>query len=177
MSYSIRFDTISRGLVNSAKRTPRFDCGESELNEYFFRYAAPSQNKRLSRTQVLLIEDKVVGFYTLTATTLEPKSVQFTLNSSNLGPFSVPAVLLARMALRKEYQGQGYGTHLLGSIAIQAMTAMETIGGVGIIVDPKRPELIRYYENLGFLACGKQWLLPTDDVMSVADSYAKYELG
>jgi hypothetical protein len=42
-----------------------FDCGHAELNKFLKRYALQSQESEGSKTYVGLVDETIVGFYTL----------------------------------------------------------------------------------------------------------------
>jgi len=48
-----------------------FDCGQEALNRFLARYAFQNQQAEASQTYVGLVDDQVVGFYTLVVAQVE----------------------------------------------------------------------------------------------------------
>ena len=49
-------------------------------------------------------------------------------------PNPIPMVVLARLAVHEQWQGQGIGAGLLKDCVLRSVEAMNTIGGSGILV-------------------------------------------
>jgi predicted N-acetyltransferase YhbS len=65
-------------------------------------------------------------------------------------PDPVPIVLLARLAVDQEYQGQGLGRALFRDAGLRVMQAAETLGIRGIVVHAVSTEAKHFYMALGF---------------------------
>ncbi len=89
-----------------------FDCGNEALSRFLLRFAFQNQQANASQTYLGLAEDKLAGFYTLVVgeVTMEdaPERVK-----KGLARHPSPLMLLARMGVSTEYQGQGVGKGLL----------------------------------------------------------------
>jgi len=62
----------------------------------------------------------------------------------------IPFLLLGRLAVDKDYQGQGYGDALIFHAFKTTLSAAEKIGILGMIVDAKDEKAASYYEGFGF---------------------------
>ncbi|HQV22943.1 MAG: GNAT family N-acetyltransferase [Moraxellaceae bacterium] len=128
----------------------QFDCGEPALNTFFQKYANQQQKRHLSRVYVALdSQEQVVGFYSLSATSIEFENAPQQLKR-NLAPYPVPAVLIGRLAIDKTRQGQGVGRYLLAHALAKTKQAMAIVGIVAVVVDAKNQEAVSFYRRFGF---------------------------
>ena len=67
-------------------------------------------------------------------------------------PHSIPAILLARLALDHRLHGQGLGASLLLDALTRATDAIQIAGGRLIVVDAINEPARRFYEHHGFHA-------------------------
>jgi GNAT superfamily N-acetyltransferase len=127
-----------------------FDCGEPALNVFFQKYANQQQKRNLSRIYVALDDqEKIVGFYSLSATSVEFESAPVSLKR-NLAPYPIPAVLIGRLAISKSEQGQGVGRYLLAHALTKIKQVTQLAGVVAIVVDAKNKEAVSFYRHFGF---------------------------
>jgi hypothetical protein len=83
-----------------------FDCGAPALNDYLRKYAYHNHQNRSARTYVTLRENRVVGYYTLSAGSVSREDVPLRV-AKGLGNYPVPIILLARLAVDITEQGKG----------------------------------------------------------------------
>src|SRR5436190_19694511 len=89
-----------------------FDCGQPALNDYLSKYALANQQNRSARTYVALRGNRVAGYYTLTAGSVQPDTAPARV-VKGLAKHPVPIILLARLAIDRQEQGKGLGKVLL----------------------------------------------------------------
>lgn len=130
-----------------------FDCGERALNEYLQKTARQHDEKGISRTFVLVNEPdptRLIGFFTLAMCEVEaplpPPKVARKFPSGRL-----PGAKLARMAVRLDEQGQGYGAAVLVEAIRRVAEAGCNVGCVGLFVDARNDRACAFYEKFGFL--------------------------
>lgn len=149
-----------------------FDCGITELNVFLKSTARQHGEKGISRTFVLHeLDSTILGFYTLTlgeiAAELLPK--QFAKKYPCHG---LPAVRLARLAVSRNQQGQGFGEILLLDAFHRTVTIAEQAGLVGLFVDAKNDSAVIFYEKVGFVSCiekPRQLFLPITTLRKTVD--------
>ncbi|MDR2870779.1 MAG: GNAT family N-acetyltransferase [Deferribacteraceae bacterium] len=94
-------------------------------------------------------ENQVYGYYTLSASAIDlenlPRSIQQRLPRYT----SVPATLLGRLAVDKDAQGQGLGTHMLAS-AVQRVIDSELAWAI-FVIKAKDKNAAGFYQKFGFL--------------------------
>lgn len=119
------------------------------LNACLQRKARLNELKGGARTYVVCEGDRVIGFYSLAASSVERRRV-----SSRIGrnmPEPVPVILLGQLAVDRNYQGRGLGTDLLIDAGKRALAAAEMIGARAIIVQALDEQTKGFYEQAGFL--------------------------
>jgi GNAT superfamily N-acetyltransferase len=65
-------------------------------------------------------------------------------------PEPVPVTLLGRLAVDKDYQGQGHAVSLLMFALETALRASEIVGSMGVITHPLDEGMRRFYARWGF---------------------------
>ena len=66
-------------------------------------------------------------------------------------PEKVGGVRLGRLAVARQFQGQGIGKELLIATMYRFLEIFQLIGGVGIFVDAKDERAVHFYDHFGFL--------------------------
>jgi ribosomal protein S18 acetylase RimI-like enzyme len=136
--------------ILDAKKHDRksFDCGVTALNHYLQRFANQDQKRSLTKVYVLLDQDIIIGYYTLSAHSVLRDDLPVDTKSGSYG--EVPFLLLGRLAIDKRYQGKGFGDMLIVHAFKNTRLAAEKIGILGIIVDAKDDKASSFYEGFGF---------------------------
>lgn len=136
-------------LLSSRYNLAPFDSGDAELNDFLKNDALEEQNEFLSKTHLCFYRDRVAGFISMAADSVQVKR-------DKLDPSQIideceypayPCILIARLAVDKNLHGYGIGSYLL-SLAIGY--AMESpLGCRYLAVDPKNGAL-EFYGKFGF---------------------------
>ena len=129
-----------------------FSCGQSDLDRFFEHYAGQNQFKlHLAVTYVALLNERIVGFATVAASSLERANVPSARQRKRLPSYPLPVLRLARLGVDTRAQGAGIGRALLRHVLTIAVAQRDSIGCIGVVTDAK-PEAIKFYEQLGFAA-------------------------
>jgi GNAT superfamily N-acetyltransferase len=126
-----------------------FDCGQPALNEYLQKYALANQQNRSGRTYVVARACAVVGYYTLTAGSVEPNMAPPRV-TKGLARYPVPIILLARLAVDQKEKGKGLGHALLKDALLRALQTSELVGCRAVLVHAKDEEGQAFYRKFGF---------------------------
>lgn len=129
-----------------------FESGNDEVDNWFRTIAFQHQRKRLSATTVLVDQNdpiRVIGFHTIAMRGLLRKE-DFPPNLVKGLPQQIPCYTIARLAVSKSNQRQGYGEFLLLHALEQVNRAAGEVGGVIVFVDAKDGATARFYEQYGF---------------------------
>jgi GNAT superfamily N-acetyltransferase len=129
-----------------------FDCGSPELNNYLRQIATQHIRKSLARVYVAHEEsspEHIVGFYALNGCEIQSDELPEPLRKKF--PRRVPAVRLGRLAVARQYQGQGVGELLLFHAMWNVGQVDAIVGAVALLVDAKDERAKRFYSKYGFL--------------------------
>lgn len=125
-----------------------FDCGDAALNLYLRQFANQDQSRGLCRVYVLAENRRIIGYYSISAYSVPNDDLA---DQTRVGVYSdVPFLLLGRLAVDKQFQGQGYGDALIIHAFKTTVEAADKIGIFGIIVDAKNERAASFYERFGF---------------------------
>lgn len=126
-----------------------FDCGNRDLNEYILYQAFEQQNEGCSTTYLAWCGSDVVGFISLSMSSLSVEYIErkHLFKASQYQSF--PSLMIGRLAVRKGHQRQDCGTNLCMFAVASAMDFRDRIGCQFVIVNAK-PDSIGFYEKSGF---------------------------
>jgi GNAT superfamily N-acetyltransferase len=128
----------------------RFVSGSDALDRYFREQASQDIKRRIATcfVAVSVAAQEVAGYYTITASSVAVNALTPEIAKKLPRYPVVPAVLLGRLAVNRDYQGQGLGGVLLAD-ALQR-TARAELGVFAMVVDAKDEAAQRFYEHFGF---------------------------
>jgi GNAT superfamily N-acetyltransferase len=125
-----------------------FESGVATLDEWLKRRARRNEAEGASRTFVLCAGRRVIGYYSLAAGSV--------LHSTATGkvrrnmPDPAPVLLLARLAVDRDWHGKGLGADLLSNTVLRAIGAADSIGVRAILVHAISDQAKAFYEKYGF---------------------------
>jgi GNAT superfamily N-acetyltransferase len=135
--------------LNDNHQLSSFDCGEKPLNDFLQRYALQNQKAGSAQTYVVLDQQEVVGFYSLTVGEVQhedsPERVK-----KGLARYPIPVVLLARLAVDQRFTRRGIGKGLLKDALRRTANAADIIGIRAILVHAKNEVAHNFYKYHGF---------------------------
>ena len=129
-----------------------FTCGSEPLDTYLRTKAGQDTRKRVAATFVLCegTSNTVIGFYTLSAISVDigswPEDVAKKLPRYPV----VPATLLGRLAIDRQLQGRGAGEHLLMDALHRSWQASRQVASVAVVVDAKDSRAVEFYTRYDF---------------------------
>lgn len=128
-----------------------FQSGQVELNSWLVDHALASQRMDSARAFAPINGEKVAGYFSLTMGSV------FRADAPNelvrgLPAYPVGVVLLARLAVHSDSQGQGIGGLLLAEALGKAVRAGEEAAARLVVVDAIDETAARCYAHCGFLA-------------------------
>jgi predicted GNAT family N-acyltransferase len=128
-----------------------FSCGVAELDEWLQRSARTTAAKHVGRTYVWTTDDapdEVLGYFTLAPHVVRRAEVPRRIGRGS--PDSIPAILLARLALAHTLRGHEQGGRLLVDALHRALDAVALAGGRLVVVDAIDRNATGFYEHYGF---------------------------
>ncbi len=102
-----------------------FDCGQPDLNNWLLKHALQNQGANAAQTYVGLADGMVVGYYSLAVGQVEYAEAPERLKKG-LARHPVPIMLLARLAVHKDWQRKGVGRGLLKDAVLRTIQAAES---------------------------------------------------
>ncbi len=136
--------------LSGAHDRSRFVSGSGPLDRYLREQVSQDIKRRIATCFVAVdVETQdIVGFYTLTATSVALDSLAPEIAKRLPRYPVVPAALLGRLAVSVNHQGRGLGAALLADALLR--TARVEMGVFAMIVDAKDDAAQRFYEKHGF---------------------------
>lgn len=127
----------------------QFDSGEPSLDNWLKKRALKNQLSGASRCFVLCDQQRVIGYYSLSAGAIShenaPKSMRRNM------PDPLPILLLGRLAIDKAYHRQGLGSALLRDAMIRAVSVANDTGVFAILIHALSEDAKRFYLSHGFV--------------------------
>lgn len=138
--------------LDSSHNKENFNCGKSLLDSYLHKQAKQDVKRRLSACFIFPDGNEVKGYYTLSTASIErrllpAKVIKMLPPSYN----DLPAILLGRLAIGKNYQGQGFGEMILMDALKRSHFTSMQVGSMAVIVDPLDEEAMKFYERYDFI--------------------------
>lgn len=134
-----------------------FDCGEPALNDWLKQRALKNES-RFSRTYVVCDDNRVVGYFCISAGAVERSAVPGRLRRN--APDSIPVSVIGRLAVSAAYAGRGLGADILSDALRRIAVASQSIGIGAVLVQAKDENAKRFY-----LACAEFVEYPEDSRM------------
>ena len=137
-------------LLTEAHDLELFQSGTDSLDQWLRRRARANQVSGASRTYVVALEGRVVGYYCLSSGGLDLTDAPGSIRRNMPDP--IPIAVLGRLAVDQRWQGKGLGAALLQDAALRAAQAAAILGVRGLLVHAISEEAKGFYEHYGFAA-------------------------
>jgi GNAT superfamily N-acetyltransferase len=138
--------------LDKTHQRAEFRCGQAPLDDFLRTLVSQYEKRNLGRTYVAVRrgEKRVYGYYTLASATL---SVQDLLDDAarKLPRPPIPAILLARLAVDRDAQGQGLGHALFVDALERCLELAEKLGVHAVEVDAIDQQARAFYQKYGFI--------------------------
>ena len=152
------------GLLNRVKRfdparhdVSTFSCGNAALDDYLSRTVVRDEAQHTAATYIALTSalapepERVFGYFTINSFSFPKQQARRRDRDKHLGGYDpVPAVLIGRLALDRDFQGRGLGGALLTSALVQVLRIRETLGIAAVVVHAIDERAATFYERQGF---------------------------
>ncbi len=133
-----------------------FDCGVEVLNDYLVRFASQDIKRKVAAAFVLVPTDepkRVVGFYTLCATSVELSGLPDEAAKRLPRYPQVPGILIGRLA--RDLGHPGLGRLLLADALSRCVRSAADIAAAVVVVDAKDKAAVNFYKRFGFISLPK----------------------
>jgi len=135
--------------LSSKHAVESFKCDSEALNIFLHKHALTNQKAGSAQTYVALLGRAVVGYYSLTIGQVEHTRAPERLRKG-LPRHPVPAMILARLGVANDKQGEGLGSGLLLDALRRTLQAADIAGIRAIVVHAKNEKAQAFYEHFGF---------------------------
>jgi len=128
-----------------------FDCGDTDLTDFFLKDAIPHKKELIGVTYFFYDEPRklAVSFFTVSNDAVRTNSFKEDLPEGKRYSF-YPAVKIGRFGVNKEFQGQSIGSQMMSYIKCFFVSTNKT-GCRFLTVDAyNKPEILKFYSKNGF---------------------------
>jgi predicted N-acetyltransferase YhbS len=126
-----------------------FDCGNPALTTWLLKFAWLNQQSDSAKTYVAVRENRVVGYYALTAGSVHKHESPERI-AKGLANHPVGVVLLARLAVDFTEKGKGLGKALLFDALKRIEEAADIVGVRAVMVHAIDDQAPRFYQHFNF---------------------------
>lgn len=129
-----------------------FSCASAALDRYLQQQARQDAEKHVAAPFVLVVphEPAVLGYYTLSASTLSVDDIAPELARKLPRYPQLPVTLIGRLAVDTRLKGQGLGEFLLMDALHRSLTHAAEIAAMAVVVDAKNASAAAFYSHFGF---------------------------
>lgn len=142
-----------------------FESGEPLLDQWLRTRALANEGTGASRTYVVSIGERVVGYYALAVGAIDHHKAPGRIRRNIPDPVSV--MVIGRLAVDRAVQGQGVGVGLLRDAVVRSIQAAHIAGIRAVLIHSKNESAKRFYERYGFVASPVD---PLTMMITVADA-------
>lgn len=128
-----------------------FDCDKPNMNLFLSRFAIKNGKLGLSRTWVLPVNEadktkvSIAAYYTLASSSVSRQDIP---TDNSLPGYPVPVVLLARLAVDKNYQRQHLGEKILITALRKSVELTDNgLPVIGLILDVLDENALHFYHK------------------------------
>lgn len=148
-----------------------FRSGRDSLDRWLTDSALNAEKMGTARTRVWIASQRVVAYYSLSPHVVARAEIDRRVGRGS--PDSIPAILLARLALDSSRHGRGEGSVLLVDALTVALDGMRKVGGRLVVVDALDAKAAAFYAAHDFKPCPGR---PDRLVLKASDAAASLDV-
>ena len=134
--------------LEASHNLARFSCGKPSLDEWLQKRALSNQKSGATNTYVVIQNRQVIGYYSLAVASINRAEAPGRMR--NNAPTSLPMMLLARLAVKTGYQGQGIGQGMLKDAIQRTVLVSQQAGVMGLLAHALDEKAKQFYTQYGF---------------------------
>ena len=129
-----------------------FDCGNESLNNYIRKQASQDLKRKVATIFVLIEQpdNQVFAYYTLSSYIVEIEVLDLNLAKKLPRYPLLPATLLGRLAVDKNYQGKKFGELILIDALKKSLDATLQIASLAVVAEAIDENAVTFYKKYGF---------------------------
>ena len=144
-------DVLRIEPINRKHQRKAFTCAKPDLASYLQKHARQNDDKNIAKTFVAVDDADIVhGYYSLSTSSIEFKNIP-PEHSKGLPSYPIPAVLIGKLAVASDSEGEGLGSQLLINALQRILRASEQMAIKVVLVDAIDEEAKGYYLRFGFI--------------------------
>jgi GNAT superfamily N-acetyltransferase len=145
--------SIKIDLLNSSLNKKDFKCGKEMLDNYLRTQASQDVRRKLCVVFAMFEGTIIKGYYMLSNASIPAELIPEGIKKKMPRSYqALPVTLLGRLAIDEKFKGQGLGGILLmDALKRSYQIASQSLGSIGVIVDPLDIEALAFYEKFGFI--------------------------
>ena len=154
--------------LNAEHILDEFDCGIASLNDWLKQRARNNEQSGASRTYVVCEDSSkvsnIVAYYCLATGAVIAREAPGRVRRNMPDP--IPVMVLGRLAVDQNHQGQGLGRGLLRDAILRTLQAAEIAGIRAILVHAIDEAAGQFYQRFGFMEAPvgeRVWMLRLSD--------------
>jgi GNAT superfamily N-acetyltransferase len=127
-----------------------FKSGKHSLDLFLRRHALKNQQADSSQTYIVHRGGIVVGYYSLTVGSVDNQECPPAVTADMPTGYPIPVILLARLAIHRNEQGQGLGAALLKDALCRIASAADIVGARAVLVHAIDDAARAFYQHFDF---------------------------
>lgn len=130
-----------------------FNCGVEFIDNYIAKRSLKDHERYKARVYIARPEDAaaVIGFYTLSLTSIRPNEASTEEAEAKFGKWAIPLVYLGQIGVHGDYRGQKtIGPALMLHAFERTLQIAEMAGTFGLSLDAIDEKRALWYESIGF---------------------------
>jgi GNAT superfamily N-acetyltransferase len=139
---------------NSLHDLKSFSCGEHSMDQFLKKKSVKHNNIGLSQTYVLLSDvtkankKQIACYFTLAISSVKKEVLP---EDKKLPPYSVPIIILARLAVDEVFQNDNIGSKsLIYSLRLASKINDEGLPVYGVVLDVLNDRALEFYKKFNF---------------------------
>ena len=142
---------FSISLLSADHNRAAFCSDSAPLDRYFQQQVTQDVRRRVAACYVALAADgRIAGYYTLAAASVLLHDLPLAVLKKLPRYPTVPAIRMGRLAVDREFKGQGLGGAMLADALMRAIHS--EIAAYAMLVDAKDKSAANFYLHHGFVA-------------------------
>lgn len=134
--------------LEASHNLARFSCGQPSLDDWLQKKALANQKSGATKTYVVIQNRQVIGFYSLALASINRAEAPGRMKHNV--PESLPMMLLARLAVKTDCQGQGIGPGMLKDAIQRTVLVSQQAGVMGLLAHALDEKAKQFYTQYGF---------------------------
>jgi len=135
--------------LGPAHDVSQFACGKPSLDAWLKTRALSNQQRGFTVVMVVHDRGRVVGYYGIAPTAVVPSAFPRSVRTGQ-PPDPLPCLLLAQLAVDREWAGRGVGGGLLKHALQRCVAGARLIGGRAVLVHAIDRDAAQYWMRRGF---------------------------